>query len=147
MKITHTSFALLAIASVNAACDCVGTDSEGFPPASFFTSRGYVADLGTVCLNWDEDKDYCKVGSESYISLLEDDEDWCTTSWCYVPADNTCDPAAKDSEWFVGTEYDLKWITCEPESSILLGVILVILLGGGGGAAAYYFMNMAPAAA
>ena len=79
---------LLSIASVNAACDCVGNMDGNFPPASFFTDLGYDADLGSKCKNWDEDKDYCMEGGESY------GEDWCDLAWCYVPADNTCDPAA-----------------------------------------------------
>jgi len=32
--------------------------------------------------------------------------DWCTQPWCYVAADNTCDPPASDTATYVDTIYD-----------------------------------------
>ena len=108
-----TSFALLAIASVNAQCDCVGTEEAGLPPATFFTEQGYAGEYGSSCMAWDAAADYCMEGGENF------GEDWCSNSWCYVPATNTCEPAAQDSLWFADTDYSLQWAiaACAAEDS------------------------------
>ena len=94
-----TTFALLAIASVNAQCECLATEENGMPPSSLFTDKGYPADYGTSCQAWDVEDPSCQEGEANY------GVDWCTESWCYVAAENTCDPAAYDTVFFADTEY------------------------------------------
>ena len=95
----RATFALLAIASVNAQCDCLETEENGMPPAATFTDQGYPADYGTTCQAWDVEDPSCQEGEANY------GVDWCTEAWCYVSATNTCDPAAYDTVFFADTEY------------------------------------------
>ena len=90
---------LLMIASVNAACECLGTEENGLPPASFFEGKSYPADYGSKCSDWDKDAESCKEGG------ADNGKDWCTEAWCYVATDNDCDPAAYDTVFFADTEY------------------------------------------
>ena len=94
-----TTFALLAIASVNAQCECLETEENGMPPATLFTDAGYPADYGSSCQAWDVEDPSCQEGEANY------GVDWCTEAWCYVAAENTCDPAAYDTVFFADTEY------------------------------------------
>ena len=46
--------------------------------------------------------------------------DWCTQPWCYVAETNSCIPAAYDTVFFAGTEYDsikLSVAACATEDS------------------------------
>ena len=94
-----TTFALLAIASVNAQCECLGTEENGMPPSSLFTEAGYPADYGSSCQAWDLEDPSCQEGEANY------GVDWCTEAWCYVATENTCEPAAYDTVFFADTEY------------------------------------------
>ena len=94
-----TTFALLAVASVKATCECLGTEENGLPPSSFFTEAGYPAEYGSSCSAWDVEDPSCQEGEANY------GVDWCTEAWCYVAAENTCDPAAYDTVFFAETEY------------------------------------------
>ena len=94
-----TTFALLAIASVNAQCECLGTEENGMPPSSLFTEAGYPADYGSSCQAWDVEDPSCQEGEANY------GVDWCTEAWCYVATENTCEPAAYDTVFFADTEY------------------------------------------
>ena len=94
-----TTFALLAIASVNAQCECLGTEENGMPPSTLFTDAGYPAEYGASCSAWDVEDPSCQEGEANY------GVDWCTEAWCYVAAENTCDPAAYDTVFFADTEY------------------------------------------
>ena len=94
-----TTFALLAIASVNAQCECLGTEENGMPPSTLFTDAGYPAEYGSSCSAWDVEDPSCQEGEANY------GVDWCTEAWCYVAAENTCDPAAYDTVFFADTEY------------------------------------------
>ena len=90
---------LLLIASVNAACECLGTEENGLPPASFFEGKSYPADYGSKCSDWDKEAESCKEGG------ADAGKDWCTEAWCYVAGDNDCDPAAYDTVFFADTDY------------------------------------------
>jgi hypothetical protein len=94
-----STFAVLTIAAVNAACDCLSTEENGMPPASLFTDAGYPAEYGSSCEAWDLADESCVEGGANF------GVDWCTEAWCYVAADNTCDPAAYDTVFFADTEY------------------------------------------
>ena len=94
-----STFAILAVASVKASCDCLGTEENGMPPSTLFTDAGYPADYGSSCQAWDVEDPSCQEGEANY------GVDWCTEAWCYVAADNTCDPAAYDTVFFADTEY------------------------------------------
>ena len=93
------TFAILAVASVKATCECLGTEENGMPPSTLFTDAGYPADYGSSCQAWDVEDPSCQEGEANY------GVDWCTEAWCYVAADNTCDPAAYDTVFFADTEY------------------------------------------
>ena len=93
------TFAILAVASVKATCECLGTEENGLPPSTLFTDAGYPADYGSSCQAWDVEDPSCQEGQANY------GVDWCTEAWCYVAADNTCDPAAYDTVFFADTEY------------------------------------------
>ena len=103
MKVT----ALIAtIASVNAACECLGATGDGMPDAAFFEGKGYPSDYGTKCSAWDVEAESCLEGG------ADNGKEWCTNAWCYVAADNDCDPAAYDTVFFAGTDYaGLKFAT------------------------------------
>ena len=90
---------LLSVAYVNAACECLGTEENGMPPSSLFTDKGYPADYGTKCSDWDKEDPTCQDGKANW------GKDWCTEAWCYVAAENDCDPAAYDTVFFADTEY------------------------------------------
>ena len=112
-----TTFAILAVASVNAACECLMTEENGLPSPSFFTEAGYPADYGSMCTAWDIEGAYCLEGGDNF------GESWCTNAWCYVASDNTCDPAAMTTTFFADTEYDgLMWAesACSEDSSMAL---------------------------
>ena len=113
-----STFALLAIASVNAACDCLMTEENGMPPASLFTDAGYPADYGTMCSAWDLEDPSCQEGEANF------GVDWCTEAWCYVAAENDCDPAAYDTVFFADSDYagTLKFsvTACAEDSSMAL---------------------------
>jgi len=102
MKVT----ALIAtIASVNAACECLGAEGEGMPTADFFTGKGYPADYGTKCSDWDKEAESCAEGG------ADAGKEWCTNAWCYVAADNDCD-TDYDTVFFADTEFSgLKFAT------------------------------------
>ena len=93
------TFAILAVASVKATCECLGTEENGMPPSTLFTDAGYPAEYGSSCQAWDVEDPSCQEGEANY------GVDWCTEAWCYVAADNTCDPAAYDTVFFADTEY------------------------------------------
>ena len=90
---------IFAIASVNAACECLGTEENGMPPSSLFTDKGMPAEYGASCSDWDKEDPSCQEGQANYGL------DWCTEDWCYVAADNDCMPAAYDTVFFADTEY------------------------------------------
>jgi len=69
------------------------------PPQSFFEEKGYPAEYGSSCSDWDKDAESCQEGGDDH------GKDWCTEAWCYVASDNTCDPAAYDTVFFADTEY------------------------------------------
>ena len=97
MKVIASIF---AIASVNAACECLGTTEKGLPPASFFEGKTpkYPGDYGSKCFEWDKDAESCKEGG------ADNGKDWCTDPWCYVAGDNDCSPAAYDTVFFADDE-------------------------------------------
>ena len=75
----------LAVTAVNAQCECIETEENGLPPASFFTDRGFPADYGASCSDWDAEDPSCQEGGANFgVS-------WCTEDWCYVSTKNTCD--------------------------------------------------------
>ena len=66
----------------------------------FSPIRGtYPADYGTKCSDWDKEDPTCQDGEANW------GKDWCTEAWCYVAAENDCDPAAYDTVFFADTEY------------------------------------------
>ena len=93
-----STFALLAIASVNAACECLMTEENGMPPSSLFTDAGFPADYGALCSAWSLETASCQEGEANYGVA------WCTEPWCYVAADNDCD-TSYDTVFFADTEY------------------------------------------
>ena len=113
-----STFAILAIASVRAACECLETEENGMPPSSLFTDAGLPEDYGSYCDAWDVEDPSCQEGEANF------GEDWCTEAWCYVAADNDCDPAAYDTVFFDETEYadTLKFAVsaCAESSSMAL---------------------------
>lgn len=88
-----------AVETVVAGCECLKTEAKGMPPSSLFTDAGYVEEYGASCGAWDLKDPSCKEGEANY------GQDWCTKKWCYVSADNTCDPAAYDTVFFADTDY------------------------------------------
>jgi hypothetical protein len=93
MKFT---FALLAVASVNAQCECLATEEEGLPPVETFTDKGFPEGYGATCEVWDLEDPTCQEGEDNF------GVDWCTESWCYVSAE--CE-SAYDTVFFADTEY------------------------------------------
>ena len=107
------TFAILAIASVNAACECL-TEENGLPAPSFFTDAGYPADYGSMCSPWDSETENCMEGGENF------GEDWCTSAWCYVSSENTC-VTDRESGWDVeGLNWSLAVCAQQEDSSMAL---------------------------
>ena len=92
-------FALAALATVSAECECLKTEENGLAPESLFTDAGYPEGYGASCSAWDAADPSCQEGEANY------GKDWCTEKWCYVSATNTCDPAAYDTVFFADTAY------------------------------------------
>ena len=92
-------FALAALATVSADCECLKTEENGLAPSELFTDAGYPEGYGASCGAWDAEDPTCQEGEANYGL------DWCTEKWCYVAAENTCDPAAYDTVFFADTEY------------------------------------------
>ena len=73
--------------TVDAACECIGAQAD---TSKVFVEQGWPSEFGAYCQVWGDlqPPDHpCDGSSATY------EADWCTESWCYVPADNTCDDA------------------------------------------------------
>ena len=101
-----TAFAVTSsittITTVDAACECIGVHQP--ETSKFFEDQGYPSDQGATCHpGWSvlyPDDVNCAEGGTDYGA------DWCIQPWCYVAADNTCDPPALDTAKYVDTIYE-----------------------------------------
>jgi len=101
--------------------------------SKFFVDQGEPSDLGAYCQSWDatrnegsvtSNNESCAKGGTHYGA------DWCTEPWCYVAADNTCDPPASDTINFADTEFaSLKFSTGAACSIDTCGQCLPIMEG------------------
>jgi len=81
--------------TVDAACECIGAQAD---TSKIFVEQGWPADLGAYCQPWEvtTTASSCSKGGADYGSP------WCTGSYCYVGADNTCDDST-DTVTFADT--------------------------------------------
>ena len=89
---------LIGVASVNAACECLGETSAEFPGPVLFNTKGRPGDFGAYCKAWDVDTPNCQKGE------VNAEKEWCVNEWCYVSADNDCDPAAYPTDEFADND-------------------------------------------